>query len=127
MKTDYSVFIFKDLATCTHVLVSTDAHRSALQKPYEGPYQVIKRDNKYFTILIKGRKSNISFNQLKPCFVETDNREKDITSTKTVITDLQPELPTKNDTQKSVNFNLTDSHQITTRLDRTIRPAVRYK
>ncbi|GFY66317.1 integrase catalytic domain-containing protein [Trichonephila inaurata madagascariensis] len=36
-------FIFRDLATCTHVFVGTDSVRTSLQPPYEGPYPVIKR------------------------------------------------------------------------------------
>ncbi|GFQ77491.1 hypothetical protein TNCT_546721 [Trichonephila clavata] len=61
-------FIFRDLATCTHVFVCTDSVRTSLQPPYEGPYPVIKRYAKYFDISIKGASRTISIDRLKPCF-----------------------------------------------------------
>ncbi|GFR12994.1 hypothetical protein TNCT_111821 [Trichonephila clavata] len=61
-------FIFRDLATCTHVFVRTDSVRTSLQPPYEGPYPVIKRYAKYFDISIKGVSRTISIDRLKPCF-----------------------------------------------------------
>lgn len=64
-----SVFVFKDLQNCLHVLVCTDAVKTALQAPYEGPFVVVGRFEKYFTILRKGEKSNFSINRLKPCFM----------------------------------------------------------
>ncbi|GFQ96372.1 transposon Tf2-6 polyprotein [Trichonephila clavata] len=61
-------FIFRDLATCTHVFVRTDSVRTSLQPPYEGPYPVIKRYAKYFDISIKGVSRTISIDRLKSCF-----------------------------------------------------------
>ncbi|GFQ87513.1 hypothetical protein TNCT_305961 [Trichonephila clavata] len=60
-------FIFRDLATCTHVFVRTDSVRTSLQPSYEGPYPVIKRYAKYFDISIKGVSRTISIDRLKPC------------------------------------------------------------
>lgn len=65
-----TVFVFKDLQSCSHVLVRTDALRTSLQVPYEGPFPVVSRSEKYFTVLVKGLESNISINRLKPCFME---------------------------------------------------------
>lgn len=65
-----TIFVFKDLHTCSHVWIRTDALRPALQPPYEGPYPVISRNEKYFTLLVKGNESKVSINRLKPCFVE---------------------------------------------------------
>lgn len=76
-----NTFVFKDLASCDQVLVRTDALRPALQPPYEGPFQVVNRNNKYFTLLIKGTKSTVSINRLKPCFIEKDDSPADHRST----------------------------------------------
>ncbi|GFS68962.1 uncharacterized protein NPIL_609321 [Nephila pilipes] len=46
-------FVFKDLQKCSHVFVHTDIIRQSLQPPYHGPYQVIKRSDKIFTLLVK--------------------------------------------------------------------------
>ncbi|GFT00020.1 uncharacterized protein NPIL_220951 [Nephila pilipes] len=61
-------FVFKDLKNCSHVFVRTDIIRQSLQPPYHGPYQVIKRSDKIFTLLIKNKNVNISIDRLKPCF-----------------------------------------------------------
>ncbi|GFS93834.1 putative gag-pol protein [Nephila pilipes] len=61
-------FVFKDLKNCSHVFVRTDIIRQSLQLPYHGPYQVIKRSDKIFTLLIKNKNVNISIDRLKPCF-----------------------------------------------------------
>ncbi|GFR00684.1 hypothetical protein TNCT_465031 [Trichonephila clavata] len=46
-------FIFRDLATCTHVFVRTNSIRTSLQRFSEGPSPVIKLYAKYFDISIK--------------------------------------------------------------------------
>jgi len=49
-KRDLSVFVSPDLATCSHVYVREDATRTPLQRPYKGPYRVIRRRGKVFTL-----------------------------------------------------------------------------
>lgn len=62
-------FVFKDLATCTHVFVRDDTVRGSLQKPYLGPYQIIKRNDKTMTLQMKNRKSEVSIDRLKPAYI----------------------------------------------------------
>ncbi|GFS49815.1 uncharacterized protein NPIL_418821 [Nephila pilipes] len=57
-------FVFKDLQNCSHVFIHTDIINQSLQPPY----QVIKRCDKMFTLLIKNKNVNISIDRLKPCF-----------------------------------------------------------
>lgn len=64
-----SPFVFKDLQTCSHVLVRVDSVRSPLQKPYTGPYMVKKRFTKNFILDIGGKSKTISIDRLKPAFV----------------------------------------------------------
>ena len=37
---------------------------------YSGPYRVISRNEKYFTIQIGSRKDNVSIDRLKPAFLD---------------------------------------------------------
>ncbi|GFS75397.1 uncharacterized protein NPIL_177071 [Nephila pilipes] len=66
-------FVFKDLQNCSHVFVRTDIIRQSQQPPYHGPYQVIKRSDKIFTLLVKNKNVNISIDRLKPCFSESSS------------------------------------------------------
>jgi transposase InsO family protein/predicted aspartyl protease len=79
-----AVFVHPDLRTCEMVFVRVDAVRKPLQPPYDGPYRVIKRGSKVFTIQLPGRQSQISIDRLKPAYILSedvcyDSRSADIT------------------------------------------------
>jgi len=63
-----AIFVFADLATCTHILVRDDTVRPSLQKPYYGPFPVISRDDKTITVLINDISTNISIDRVKPAY-----------------------------------------------------------
>ncbi|XP_063835245.1 uncharacterized protein LOC135084399 [Ostrinia nubilalis] len=68
-----SAFIFKDLSTATHVFLRDDTVRRPLQPPYTGPHPIIERshDGKSLTINIKGKKSNVSIDRVKPAYTDS--------------------------------------------------------
>ena len=61
------------LSTATHVFIRHDAVRKPLQPPYDGPYPVVKRTDKHFTININGRHDTVSVDRLKPAHLDIDN------------------------------------------------------
>ena len=61
----------KDLSTCTHVFIRKDAIRKSLQPPYDGPFEVLKRATKYFTILVNSQHQTISLDRLKPAHLDS--------------------------------------------------------
>ena len=61
----------EELSTSTHVFVRHDVIRRPLQPPYDGPYPVVKRSPKHFTININGRHDTISIDRLKPAHIDT--------------------------------------------------------
>ncbi|XP_046973849.1 uncharacterized protein LOC124540391 [Vanessa cardui] len=61
-------FVFRDLDTADQVFLRQDALRKSLQPPYTGPYQVIKRGQKTFQILVKNKKITVSIDRLKPAY-----------------------------------------------------------
>lgn len=70
------IFVHRDLLTCTHVYIRTDAVKKPLQSPYEGPYPVIKRDEKTYLLQLPNLQANISIDRLKPAFtVHCDDSE----------------------------------------------------
>lgn len=65
-------FESKALQTTTHVFVRNDSIRPSLSHPYDGPYPVTNRKEKFFTVIIRGRSTNISIDRLKPAFTAND-------------------------------------------------------
>ena len=65
-----NTYISDILSTCTHVFVQHDAVRTSLQKPYDGPYRIIKRNTKHFTLDVDGKQQVISLDRLKPAYIE---------------------------------------------------------
>ncbi|GFW39743.1 retrovirus-related Pol polyprotein from transposon opus [Trichonephila clavipes] len=54
--------------------------KKALEPPYEGPYTVQKKYDKYFTILIKDKAVNISVDRLKPAYLLAVDNQNEQTS-----------------------------------------------
>ena len=70
-------FIFKDLKTTDYVLLFREQKRNSLQMPYKGPYEVISREEKHFTIKIKEKEVTVSIDRLKSAYVITDTLPED--------------------------------------------------
>ncbi|XP_065355319.1 uncharacterized protein LOC135949809 [Calliphora vicina] len=68
-KSNKSVFLHKNLESCSFVFVRNDAVKKPLQQPYDGPYRVLKKADKFFTLDINGCSKVISIDRLKPAFM----------------------------------------------------------
>ncbi|KAM7313780.1 uncharacterized protein ISCGN_003573 [Ixodes scapularis] len=68
-QTPRKIFIHTELTTCTHVFLRRDSVRPSLTPPYDGPFKVIARDKKTFTIIINGRTDVVSIDRVKPAFM----------------------------------------------------------
>lgn len=66
-------FVHPSLHNCTHVFVRVDRVRAALVQPYEGPFEVVERHDKYFKVLVHGKTNTISIDRLKPAFIESND------------------------------------------------------
>lgn len=69
-----SVFVHPALESCTHVFLRNDGVKRPLQAPYDGPYKVISRTTKTFTLIINGKQSTVSIDRVKPAFCLADNK-----------------------------------------------------
>ncbi|XP_076031953.1 uncharacterized protein LOC143019857 [Oratosquilla oratoria] len=58
-------FVSQDLLQYTHVFVRTDTVRKALQPPYEGPFEVLRRTRKTVIIRRNGKCDHISIDWVK--------------------------------------------------------------
>ena len=82
-------YVSTDLSHCTHVFIRHDAVRKPLQPPYDGPYPVVQRKDKYFVIDINGRKDTVSLDRLKPAYLDLPTD----TPSETSSTPPPPNLP----------------------------------
>ena len=67
----HKIFYSKALDSCTHVFVRHDATRTPLQAVYDGPFRVLDRKGKYFTLVLNGRTDTVSVDRLKPAFMDS--------------------------------------------------------
>ncbi|XP_046806629.1 uncharacterized protein LOC124419853 [Lucilia cuprina] len=85
-------FIENYLSTSPAVFVRTDAVRRPLQQPYEGPFEVIKRFDKFYKINMNGKPVNVSIDRLKAAFncIEQPQPDTTLTSEEPATTSEEP-------------------------------------
>lgn len=70
---DKNFFIQLDLNNSSHVFIRNDKVHGSLESPYDGPFLVLKRYDKFFKIDINGKKTNVSIDRLKAAFVDKNS------------------------------------------------------
>ncbi len=58
------------LRSATHVFVRHDAVRKPLQPPYDAPYRVLDRSDRFYTLDLNGRTDSVSVDRLKPAHID---------------------------------------------------------
>nr|XP_015921372.2 uncharacterized protein LOC107450149 [Parasteatoda tepidariorum] len=112
-----SCFVHPALETCSHVFVRIDTLKPALSSPYDGPFEVLHRTEKHFTIQKNGKEATISIDRLKPAFL------LNIDSTDPV---LEERVPTPAVSTPQVQCEQGDSLPVTTRSGRKVQFNPRY-
>lgn len=93
-------FIHRDMGQCTHVFVRIDAVQAPLKQPYDGPFKVVKKYEKYFIVDVGNRKAKISIDRLKPAYITADDTE----------TNAQPANGTQDDANDAADTENAQSH-----------------
>lgn len=88
------IFIYKDLASSSHIFLRDDSVRGSLQPQYTGPYQVLDRGDKTFKILFKGKSVTVSIDRLKPAYMLKDPCPDPLTATTPSSTSNPIPIPT---------------------------------
>ena len=87
------------LSHCTHVFVRHDGVRKPLQPVYDGPFKVLKRSDKHFTLQYPNRTDVVSIDRLKTAHIDTsspanppntESTPSPVTSTCTPSTEVLP-------------------------------------
>lgn len=107
-------FVFKDLDECSHVFLRVDAVKPSLHTPYTGPYPVLWRSDKTFSIRMNGKPMSVSIDRLKPAHLIPED---------TPTSSPQPSAPPPVDGQLPVQCN---ASPYTTRYGRTVHFPKRY-
>nr|VZI40994.1 unnamed protein product [Spirometra erinaceieuropaei] len=63
-------YIYPNLLTCSFVIVRVDSIRRPVQQPYDGPFRVLSRTDKHFTIDRGGRTDVVLVDRLKAAHTE---------------------------------------------------------
>ena len=91
--------ISTDLSTCPFVFVRYDGVKRSLQALYDGPYRVLKRHHKHYTLDVAGQTKVVSLDRLKPAYIDLDHHAD--TTTDTGISDALTSQQTKSTFQHS--------------------------
>ncbi|UYV65783.1 hypothetical protein LAZ67_3005446 [Cordylochernes scorpioides] len=86
VKSSYKIFVPKDLSSCSHIFLRVDKVKKSLEPPYNGPFPVLARTEKYFTICVKGRDMTVSIDRLKPAYLLGDFKSDNFVTTQPVVT-----------------------------------------
>ena len=65
----------KHISSWTHVFLRKDAVKAPPTPPYTGPYRVLSRTDKLFTLDINGKKETVSIDWVKRAFLNTNTQE----------------------------------------------------
>ena len=65
---DVKEYADKHLSSCKCIYIRQDGHKTALAPLYKGPYLVLSREKKYFTVLVEDRVTRVSVDRIKPAF-----------------------------------------------------------
>ena len=63
-------FVLEELRTCPMVFVRRDGHRMPLTARYEGPFRVLRRYEKFFTLQLGDPEDTVAVDRLKPAWVD---------------------------------------------------------
>lgn len=80
--TNSPFYIPRELSNSTHIFLRQDHVRRSLEPPYAGPFKVVNRYEKYYTIEVRGKQINVSVDRLKPAYMTKENITPENQSTK---------------------------------------------
>ncbi|GBN05404.1 hypothetical protein AVEN_30801-1 [Araneus ventricosus] len=94
-------FVYRDLSVCSHVFLRVDAVQLSLSQPYTGPYKVLSRTNKNFTILKDNKKATVTTDRLKPAHLLLDNVNSSESKLESPRVDTSSPTPSAKEPEKS--------------------------
>ena len=84
---EFSSYIDSNLQTCSHVWVRCDGRKLPFQSRCSGPYRVVKRNAKFFTLDIKDSLKTVSVDRLKVAYLPFYDNDIDVNANVVSSTD----------------------------------------
>ncbi|XP_055922830.1 uncharacterized protein LOC129953614 [Eupeodes corollae] len=100
--TNQQPFVHKDLKTSTHVFVRNDKIKASIIQPYKGPFRVLQRYEKFFTLSIRNKAIKISVDRPKAAYLESNQDNSPLPSSSSTL--VIPEPPPQATTQPYHTF-----------------------
>ena len=132
-QSSHTPFIHQHLNSTKFVFVRHDGVKSSLQPSYDGPFKVIDRNDKYFTIEISGTQDTVSIDRLKPAYMETELTVTNSTNTDT-LQDTNANIDQSNSSTDHTNITPSvpvttpsNSSSTTSRYGRCVCPSVKFQ
>ena len=76
------------LLTCKFVFVRNDTGKKPLQSPYDGPFKLLKRHEKHFSLEVNGKSTTIGLDRIKAAQIDSPTTAASCTDTAKVSSDL---------------------------------------
>ncbi|XP_055941784.1 uncharacterized protein LOC129971834 [Argiope bruennichi] len=126
-KSHPKIFVHKDLESTSHVFLRIDRVRKPLEPPYEGPYFVISRTPKYFTLRIKNKEVNVTIDRLKPAYLLPQENPEEQLNTPTCVKITPAPQPAKIQTKETASQSDLKPALRQSRTGRIIKTPLRFK
>jgi len=68
-------YVEKSLQNCSHVFIRNDGARSSFDRPYRGPFKVLNKGNKFFTVDMITRRDVVSVDRLRAAHLFTPDED----------------------------------------------------
>jgi len=85
----------EQLKTCSHIWLRIDRVRRPLEAPYQGPFEVLRREDDTFTIEVRGKPVVVSIDRVKPARLPEVATEDATKSVPTAIQEEESKEPTE--------------------------------
>jgi cleavage and polyadenylation specificity factor subunit 1 len=115
------------LNSCSHVFVRDDRVKPTFTPPYNGPFKILNRSEKTFTLDIRSKPKEISIDRLKPCFILSEEIPLQQKTSFTIPENTSnTSAPTPFEPSQENTVNSSSAPRFVTRAGRVSKPPVRF-
>ena len=90
MQSPRTTHVCDELSSPMHVYIRHGGVKKPLQPPYDGPYKLLKRAGKYFTIEVRGKQEVVFLDRLKPAHLDLPQTLPESVSATPAVLSQQP-------------------------------------